>query len=1010
MVEKRLCRMCPHFFDEQAQDFHYVPWISLNFQLEPSDHIKVHCHNEPVRPNSTADALEQTKSGKGLHHRTGAMTSAIDDDELSISLPAYDSSKLLPPLTPVTSPPVRTPQTPLAASPGTITSMNRLSQYRQVRQLGEGSFGKVKLAQHKVTGQEVAMKIISRRKLISRDMAGRVEREIQYLQLLRHPHIIKLYTVIMNKQDIIMVLEYAPMELFDYIVKHGRLDEKKSRKMFQQIICAVEYCHRHKIVHRDLKPENLLLDKNYDVKIADFGLSNIMTDGNFLKTSCGSPNYAAPEVISGKLYAGPEVDVWSCGVILYVFLVGRLPFDDEFIPTLFKKIQAGNFHIPNHLPPGAINIIKRCLQVHPVHRMTIQEIRQDEWFLKDLPAYLRPPVEEFLDTGIDPSKAIDPRQLAPGKSAEVVERIHERVVGKLGKTMGYAKEDVKEALSKDEPSAIKDAYLIVRENQLMAENQNRTYSLGLPESHLLTRPAQHRKDNPVLEEFWKSSPPVSSNYPGFGSLGRSMSKTVDLAPLTPTKRDETHRNSRTLSDAPSITKDPEERVSNVRVLNTSLPFIHEDILEQRRKAREAGEDPDLAAHAPQQAESEGSPSDKSTPPIPEQTIDPHTNKLVVRSKEEQEATSRALKPHARMANAGNEPRGHREKPEGMTPVPEKPPPSSKPKARKWQFGIRSRNAPFEAMKCLYNALEAQNAVWEVIPALGHESDANGEEGKENVPPSPPHLGEGEQHTVLQSRYPGLSNDYYVPRDPWFIRARMLKRGMFAPGEGPCFSATNSAVNLAAEHNIRKKVEEMGGYLSEEFQNGAKLNSPNGSSSKPNSQPTSAQNTRPSSGFGEHSTPGHEAFTGPGHTVSRSGSMTSAGRESSPNIGVWVFIDIQLYMLETNNFMVDFKCDGYQNVRFDPNYSSRTPRTGNSSSISSPAQSRPTSGFGTVKPGEHLHIRDGDGHGKLDGESGNAKGEWRPVSKRIKNKEKEITSPYPYLDVASDLIAQLAVAN
>jgi carbon catabolite-derepressing protein kinase len=401
------------------------------------------------------------------------MTSAIDDDELSISLPAYDSSKSLPPLAAVTSPASRTSQAPLAASPGTITSMNRLSQYKQVCLLGEGSFGKVRLARHKVTGQEVAMKIISRRKLISRDMAGRVEREIQYLQLLRHPHIIKLYTVIMNKQDIIMVLEYAPMELFDYIVKHGRLDEKKSRKMFQQIICAVEYCHRHKIVHRDLKPENLLLDKNYDVKIADFGLSNIMTDGNFLKTSCGSPNYAAPEVISGKLYAGPEVDVWSCGVILYVFLVGRLPFDDEFIPTLFKKIQAGNFHVPNHLPPGATNIIRRCLQVHPVHRMTIQEIRQDEWFLKDLPAYLRLPVEEFLDTGIDPTKAIDPRQLAPGKSAEVVERIHEKVVGKLGKTMGYAKEDVKEALSKDEPSAIKDAYLIVRENQLMAENHDR---------------------------------------------------------------------------------------------------------------------------------------------------------------------------------------------------------------------------------------------------------------------------------------------------------------------------------------------------------------------------------------------------------------------------------------------------------------------------------------------------------------------------------------------------------
>ncbi len=175
------------------------------------------------------------------------------------------------------------------------------------------------------------------------------------------------------------------------------------------------------------------------------------------------------------------------------------------------------------------------------------------------------------------------------------------------------------------------------------------------------------------------------------------------------------------------------------MLNTSLPFIHDDILEQRRKARETGEDPDLAVIAPQKSESGSSSTDASSPSIPEQKIDPSTNKLVVRSKEEQEATSRALKPHARMPNAANDSRGHRDKPEGMTPVPdkEKAPTSSKPKARKWQFGIRSRNAPFEAMKCLYNALEAQKAVWEVIPALASEIDANGEDGKENRPPSPP---------------------------------------------------------------------------------------------------------------------------------------------------------------------------------------------------------------------------------------------------------------------------------
>ena len=268
-----------------------------------------------------------------------------------------------------------------------------------------------------------------------------------------------------------MVLEYAGGELFDYLVKHGKMAEPKARRFFQQIVCAVEYCHRHKIVHRDLKPENLLLDNELNVKIADFGLSNIMTDGNFLKTSCGSPNYAAPEVISGKLYAGPEVDVWSCGVILYVLLVGRLPFDDEFIPTLFRKISSGNFYTPPYLSSGAKHIIHKMLKVNPVQRMTIQEIRHDPWFNEDLEDYLKPPVEEFIDTGVDPNKAIDPRQLAPGKPPAVQEQIHQSVIGKLGKTMGYARGDVQDALGKDEPNAIKDAYLIVRENQIMKENR-----------------------------------------------------------------------------------------------------------------------------------------------------------------------------------------------------------------------------------------------------------------------------------------------------------------------------------------------------------------------------------------------------------------------------------------------------------------------------------------------------------------------------------------------------------
>ena len=288
------------------------------------------------------------------------------------------------------------------------------------------------------------------------------------------------YTVITSPTDIIMVLEYAGGELFDYLVQHGKMAENKARRFFQQIVCAVEYCHRHKIVHRDLKPENLLLDSDLNVKIADFGLSNIMTDGNFLKTSCGSPNYAAPEVISGKLYAGPEVDVWSSGVILYVLLVGRLPFDDDLIPALFKKIATGAYQTPSFVSSGAKHIIHKMLKVNPVQRISIPDIRQDPWFNEGLEDYLKQPVEEFIDTGVDPNKAIDPRSLAPGKPPAVQEQIHESVIGKLGKTMGYAKDDVQDALGKNEPNAIKDAYMIVRENQIMQTNRTLHPLLDIP--------------------------------------------------------------------------------------------------------------------------------------------------------------------------------------------------------------------------------------------------------------------------------------------------------------------------------------------------------------------------------------------------------------------------------------------------------------------------------------------------------------------------------------------------
>ncbi|CAM0135874.1 unnamed protein product [Umbelopsis sp. WA50703] len=351
----------------------------------------------------------------------------------------------------------------------------RIGQYNLIKSIGVGSFGKVKLAVHSITGQKVALKIINRKKIASLDMAGRVKREIQYLKLLRHPHIIKLYEVIVTPTDIIMVIEYAGGELFNYIVEKGKMGEDDARRFFQQIICAVEYCHRHKIVHRDLKPEkvsSLLLDDNNNVKIADFGLSNIMTDGDFLKTSCGSPNYAAPEVISGKLYAGPEVDVWSCGVILYVMLCGRLPFDDEYIPTLFKKINGGIYTTPSFLSPETKYLLTSMLVVDPLKRITIQEIRQNPWFNVGLPEYLRP---------------------LPDTAETLDQEIDEDILSELCKKMGYGRETIYKALSESDNNQIKVAYqLVVDHHRLIKESENMS------------------KENNISSFFATSPPPWNS--------------------------------------------------------------------------------------------------------------------------------------------------------------------------------------------------------------------------------------------------------------------------------------------------------------------------------------------------------------------------------------------------------------------------------------------------------------------------------------------------------------------
>lgn len=330
---------------------------------------------------------------------------------------------------------------------------SKIGHYILGETLGFGTFGKVKTAKHQLTGHKVAVKILNRTKIKNLDVVGKIRREIQNLKLFRHPHIIKLYQVISTPNDIFMIMEYVSGgELFDYIVKHGRLVEDEARRFFQQIVSGVDYCHRHMVVHRDLKPENLLLDHNLNVKIADFGLSNMMMDGEFLRTSCGSPNYASPEIISGRLYAGPEIDIWSCGVILYALLCGTLPFDDEHVPTLFRKIRTGVFPIPDYLNESVVSLLNHMLQVDPIKRATVQDIIQHEWFRKELPNYLFPSAPDSTN-----GAAID-----------------YDTIGEVCDKFGVSEQDVHDAIIAGDPhDQLNIAYYLIMDNKRIEDEASK---------------------------------------------------------------------------------------------------------------------------------------------------------------------------------------------------------------------------------------------------------------------------------------------------------------------------------------------------------------------------------------------------------------------------------------------------------------------------------------------------------------------------------------------------------
>ncbi|KAF7266508.1 hypothetical protein GWI33_020189 [Rhynchophorus ferrugineus] len=281
----------------------------------------------------------------------------------------------------------------MSAKSSPVEKLIRVGYYELEKTIGKGNFAVVKLATHIVTRTKVAIKIIDKTVLDEENLT-KIFRETAILKKLRHPHVTRLYQLMETKQTIYMVTEYASNgEIFDHLVAKGRMSEPEAKRIFNQIVSAVSYCHSQGVVHRDLKAENLLLDHNTNIKLADFGFSNQFTEGNLLSTFCGSPPYAAPELFLGLKYDGPKADIWSLGVVVYVLVCGSLPFDGLTLQALRNVVIEGKFRIPYFMSQECEHLIRHMLVVDPDKRLTLSQIVKHKW-LSDAEPPLQLDMEE----------------------------------------------------------------------------------------------------------------------------------------------------------------------------------------------------------------------------------------------------------------------------------------------------------------------------------------------------------------------------------------------------------------------------------------------------------------------------------------------------------------------------------------------------------------------------------------------------------------------------------------
>lgn len=388
--------------------------------------------------------------------------------------------------------------------------------FKIIKTLGKGNFAKVKLALHLPTGREVAIKVIDKTQLNS-SARQKLYREVRIMKLLNHPNIVRLFQVIESDRTLYLIMEYASRgELFDHLVKNGRMRERDARVIFRQLVSAIHYCHSKFVVHRDLKAENLLLDQNMNIKIADFGFGNTFDPNAQLETFCGSPPYAAPELFMGRKYAGPEVDAWSLGVVLYTLVSGSLPFDGGTLKELRERVLRGKYRVPYYISMDCENLMRKFLVLNPGKRTSLNAVMSDKW----------------INLSHDEADRLRPYQEKPMELQDPT-RLNQLV------TMGYKRRDIEVSLKTQAFDDIYCSYMLLGVSRLRGANHSTAESSA---SDISTQNSAPAAASPMPHEKCISAtnrplPPRIVNVLATSSASPgTATNTVGVPPAKPTRR------------------------------------------------------------------------------------------------------------------------------------------------------------------------------------------------------------------------------------------------------------------------------------------------------------------------------------------------------------------------------------------------------------------------------------------------------------------------------------------